>query len=416
MLFATSRRVLNRTQLATLLIALAILVTSFPLLAFGQAPEGKVGQKSNAAHAVSPIETALAFEPAGGQNERGELFTARGHGYAVGLGRDGAVVSFSAGDSGVAPGAISLGLTGSNPQVAIAAGARQAGVSNYIPSSDAKTWRLGVPRWGKVDYAQVYSGVDLSFYGNKQLLEYDFRISAGADPRSIRMTVGGAAGARLDGDGNLALRVAQSEGGEVRLLKPVAYQLSSKGDRQPVRSEYRLTASADGKSWQVGFALGSYDASRELVIDPVLSYGLIPAYVDYNVGGIAADSAGNTYVTGQNQGRGFYVSKYSPTGTLIFNTVVASGLVTCYPTGIVVDGSGNSYVVGTAGAGLPTTANAYQTVSPSSKTYYVVPFVAAIPASGAAPTYLSYVGGNQQLRLQHGDRGRLDEEHLYHGI
>ena len=191
--------------------------------------------------------------------------------------------------------------------------------------------------------------------------------------------------------GTWSLRVADSERGEVRL--PNTIPLSAAGERIPVSSEYRIAAAKDGKSWQVSFALGAYDASRELIIDPVLSYGLVPAYVDYTVGGIAVDSAGNSYETGQNQGRGFYVSKYGPTGTLIFNTVVASGVVTCYPTGIAIDASGGAYVVGSAGPGLPTTANAYQTVSPSSKTYYVVPFVAAFPASGAAPTYLSYVGG-----------------------
>ena len=76
-----------------------------------------------------------------------------------------------------------IGIAGGNPEAAVTPQARQAGVSNYIPSSNPKSWRLGVPRWGKVDYEQVYPGVDLSFYGNKQLLEYDFRLRAQADLR-----------------------------------------------------------------------------------------------------------------------------------------------------------------------------------------------------------------------------------------
>jgi len=393
MLPSAAPRPLNRTQLATLLIALAIVVASFPLFASGQSAEGKSSHKSAPANTVSPIETALAFEPVVDQARRGELYSAKGHGYAVTLRRDGAAVSFAAKDGRSAPGELSLGFSGSNPQADITPGERQAGVTNYVPSSDPKSWRLGVPRWGKVNYAQVYPGIDLSFYGNKQLLEYDFRLGAQANPEQIQMTIGGAEGARLDADGNLVLRVANSDGGDVRLLKPVAYQLSPAGDRIPVPSEYRIAAAQGGKSWQVGFTLGAYDASRELIIDPVLSYGLVAAYVDYTVGGIAVDSAGNSYETGQNQSRGFYVSKYSPTGSLIFNTIVASGIVTCYPTGIAIDGSGNAYVVGSAPPGLPTTANAYQTVSPSAKAFYVVPFVAVIPSTGAAPTYLSYLGG-----------------------
>jgi hypothetical protein len=383
--FAT-RRTLNRTQLATLLIALAILLTSFPLLAFGQ------GGKSSAVRGLSQVGSTLAFEPVAGDGSAG-LFTAKGHGYAVTLGSNGAVVSFAGAKGGSAPEPISLGWAGSKAQAEIHAESRQDGVSNYIPSSDPKSWRLAVPRWGKVDYAGVYPGVDLSFYGNKQLLEYDFRVHAQADPGLIRMAIGGAEDARLDADGNLVLRLAQGDGAEVHLLKPVAYQLSPSGEKIPVRSEYRLSASADGNGWQAGFALGAYDTSRELIIDPVLSYGLVPAFVDYTVSGVAADSTGNMYVTGQNQGRGFYVAKYGPTGTLIFNTVVASGTVSSYPTGIAIDASGDMYVVGEAEIGLPTTANAYQTVSPSAKSYYVAPFVAVIPASGAAPTYLSYLGG-----------------------
>ena len=393
MLNSATRLRLSRTQIATLCIALAIVFTSFPLLASGQSGGSQPGKKSVPPPSVAPIETALAFEPVANQTGRGELYSAKGHGYAVGLRRDGAVVSFSNGDGGAASQAISLAFAGSNPRTEMTPKSLQEGVSNYIPSSDPKTWRQGVPRWGRVDYAQLYPGVDASFYGNNQLLEYDLRLGAHADPRQIEMTVEGALGARLDNDGNLALRVAQGVGGEVRLLKPVAYQLSAAGERIPVSSEYTLAAAQDGKSWRVSFALGAYDASHELIIDPVLSYGLVAAYVDYTVGGIAVDSAGNSYETGQNQSRGFYVSKYGPTGALIFNTVVASGLVTCYPTGIAIDASGNAYVVGSAPPGLPTTANAYQTASPASKAYYVVPFIAVIPSTGAAPTYLSYLGG-----------------------
>jgi len=204
MSFASARHALNRTQFATLFIVCTIVLTSFPLFAFGQSGEGKEGHKDGALPAVSRIEAALAFEPAAGDARRGALYSAKGHGYSVALRRDGAVVSFGAQDGGNTQRAISLGLAGSNLRAKITTEAWQAGVSNYIPSSAPKSWRLGVPRWGRVDYAQVYPGVDLSFYGNKQLLEYDFRLHAGADSGQIQMTMGGAEGARLDADGRYA--------------------------------------------------------------------------------------------------------------------------------------------------------------------------------------------------------------------
>jgi hypothetical protein len=72
----------------------------------------------------------------------------------------------------------------------------------------------------------------------------------------------------------------------------VAYQEGPAG-RESVASRYVLFD--DGS---VGFELGSYDASRELVIDPVLSYATY-------LGGSGGEQiwnmdgpAGNVYVTG----------------------------------------------------------------------------------------------------------------------
>jgi hypothetical protein len=356
---------------------------------YAQAPEGK-----RPASKVSYLETPLAFEASSIRDERGSLFSAKGHGYAVDLREDGARIELPG-----LPGAkqsspareIALILMGSDPSAQVTAESRLPGVSNYVPSSEPSTWRLGVPGWARVNYHHVYPGVDLSFYGQKQLLEYDFRLQPKTDLKQIRLTISGVESASLDAQGDLHLKL---RGEEVRFLKPVSYQTSAAGDRVQVDSRYLLQApSADQKEWQVSFAVGPHDESRALVIDPVLSYGLQLAYVDYNIGAIAVDTVGNTYVTGQNQTRGFYVSKYTSAGALVFNDVIGSGLVTCYPTGIAIDSVGKAYVVGAAGAGLPTTANAYQTATPSSKTYYNAPFVAVIPAAGTAPTYLSYLGG-----------------------
>ena len=94
----------------------------------------------------------------------------------------------------------------------------------------------------------------------------------------------------LDGQGNLVLHTA---GGDVVEHAPVVYQEIG-GVRQPVSGQFVLEG--DG---QVGFAVGAYDHSQPLVIDPVLSYSTyLGGSGDDDGYGIAVDAAGNAYVTG----------------------------------------------------------------------------------------------------------------------
>ena len=104
---------------------------------------------------------------------------------------------------------------------------------------------------------------------------------------------------KTDDSGNL---VISSAAGDVLLHKPVAYQ-EQNGARQAVDARFVLKANN-----QVCFELGNYDRSRELVIDPSVTY----EYSTYLGGngndagyGIAFDSTGNAYVTGQTASTNF---------------------------------------------------------------------------------------------------------------
>ena len=77
------------------------------------------------------------------------------------------------------------------------------------------------------------------------------------------MAFTGAESATLDDQGNLVLQTA---GGPVVEQAPVLYQEVG-GVRQAVSGQFVLEGNG-----QVGFAVGSYDPSQPLVIDPILSY------------------------------------------------------------------------------------------------------------------------------------------------
>jgi hypothetical protein len=132
--------------------------------------------------------------------------------------------------------------------------------------------------------------VSLVYYGNQGQLEYDFVLAPGADPNAIVLDFAGADQIAVDDEGNLVLRLA---GGQVRQRRPVIYQ-EVDGVRQEVSGAYVLTG-----EHRVGFQIGNYDATRPLVIDPVLVYSTYLGGGDGEAGGsIAVDGAGNAYVTG----------------------------------------------------------------------------------------------------------------------
>ena len=71
--------------------------------------------------------------------------------------------------------------------------------------------------------------------------------------------------------------------------------------RQEVAGRYVLRGRRE-----VGFAVGEYDAGRELVIDPVLTYATYLGGGGLDIGnGIAVDNSGNVYVTGRTDSTDF---------------------------------------------------------------------------------------------------------------
>jgi hypothetical protein len=234
-----------------------------------------------------------------------------------------------------------LGLVGGDPTAPAMGLDPLITKSNYLMGSDPRGWITNVPNFGKVEYQDVYPGIDLLYHGNQGQLEYDFAVAPGADPGAIRLAIRGAESVWLDGQGDLVLHTG---GGDVIEQAPVAYQLVN-GTRQVVASRFVL----EGDN-QVGFQLGAYDPRRPLVIDPTLTYSSYLGGIGY---GVALDSSGNAYLAGS----GGFVGKLNATGTaLIYATYLGSST----NLGIVLDSTGDAYVMGYAGTpgSFPTTANA----------------------------------------------------------
>lgn len=269
---------------------------------------------------------------------------------------------------------------------------------NYFIGRDPSKWRRNIPTFGKVRYRNVYPGIDLVYYGNNRKLEYDFVLAAGADPSRIQFEVKGSDSLNVDANGNLLL----TKGGTKLLLQtPVVYQQSN-GMQKRVSGSYVLRGST-----HVGFNVGAYDATKPLVIDPVLVYSTyLGGSADDFATGVAVDSAGEAYLVGitdspdfpagqlgENGGGGqftMFLTKVASDGSsLLWLDYFGSATGNNAPSAIALDSTGNAYVTGDVEASDFPAVNAYQSALAGSQDA----FLTAFSADGASIQYSTYLGG-----------------------
>ncbi|MBI1765134.1 MAG: SBBP repeat-containing protein [Acidobacteria bacterium] len=361
------RRFSPRLQIQLISLSLTgLLLSGFtPLPRLGAAPVHKPAAALSSARQLEARrdyrELPLGFEPNQGQTAEQVKFMARGEGCAIFLTADEAVLSWRRATTANAPAnresdVVRMKVVGANPQATVSGQAPQPGKSNYLSGNDRNKWRTDIPNYGRVQYDEIYPGIDLVYYGQQRQLEYDFIVAPGADAGRIALAFAGAETLKLDGNGDLVLQTA---GGELRQHAPVIYQETAAG-RQFVKGGYRLTSEK-----QVEFTLAAYDHSLPLVIDPVFGYATYLGGVGAeSVAAVAVDGEGNLYLTGDTNGSAFpgtnvfsgagaaaFVTKLDPGGSSVIYTTLLEGQNNDLGTGIAVDEAGNAYVAGTTFSG-----------------------------------------------------------------
>ncbi len=295
-------------------------------------------------------------------------------------------------------------FVGASPEANASGMHPQPGRYNFFMGNDPSRWAADVPLFSHTRINAIYPGVDaLLFYDNGSP-RYDLLLAAGADPSRIRIRYDGARTIRVTSSGELAIATSL---GELTQQKLFAYQ--EIGGRQvPVACSFAVHDNAT-----VGFALGSYDKSRPLVIDPVLYSTLLGGSGDENALAMALDAQQNVYVTGYANApnpnaetfptttgaydlvhRGnsdVFVSKLNPTlGALLYSTFIGGN---GFDDGrsIAINGSGEAYVCGYTGSdNFPTTVGAYDR-SYNGGSHDI--FVTKLSASGSDLEYSTFIGG-----------------------
>ncbi|MEO7652932.1 MAG: SBBP repeat-containing protein, partial [Bryobacteraceae bacterium] len=273
------------------------------------------------------------------------------------------------------------------------------GETNFLVGRDPSRWKSGIPHYSRIVYRAIYRGIDMIYGSGERSLKTEFLVSPGSDPGCIQLRYSGVKSIRVDHDGSLVFDTGSFE---LREKAPELYQMID-GMRVPVEGHFRLTNAVT-----VGFAVGGYDRTAPLIIDPLLSYstylggsGSDKAY------GIAVDGNRNAYLAGYtdsydfpvtpsatqaNSGGGVdaFVLKLDPAGTSIVYSTFLGGSGDDRAFSIAVDAAGSAYVTGWTGSGNFPIVSAAQSILAGGRDA----FVAKLNPAGTSLVYSTYLGGS----------------------
>lgn len=278
------------------------------------------------------------------------------------------------------------------------------------------------PLFGTVLVKDVYRGTDVLYRLSSEGLEFDLLVQPGSDPSTVAVEVDAPGPLSITQDGDLRIATGRAE--PIVQRRPIAFQLED-GERQPIDARYSID-----RAGRVRFIVGTYDRSRPLIIDPVLSYATVldGSHADY-VQGVCVDASRNVYVTGYTNSTDFptspgalyrsnqatsdwysegspdaFVAKFDERGNRVFSTYLG-GKRDDVGKAITVDESGNVYVAGETGPGrrqgwgdaglaFPFTPGAYKNIYPADTGSAPDLFIAKLNPTGSALLFAAHVAGS----------------------
>ena len=353
------------------------------------------------AGSFQPLNIPLRFEPNVGQSPSFALFSAKTKGFSVLAGQSGLRFADTSGAT------LEMRFYGARIPSSVTGQDLQPSFSNYFIGSDPSAWRRKILNFGSVLYKDLYPGVHLKLHQqNSAQLEYDFLVDPGADPASVQLEFAGALKLEIDKTGDL---IVHTRRGLLRHQKPKLYQGSKQIDGRFVKR----TAN------RVGFLAGSYDKSKQLVIDPVVLYSTyIGANLDDQLNAMVVNPDGTVIVAGATKSTNFprnsgatittdaggsfdtILFKLNASGTNVVFSSVIGGNRDDIAQALAVDSIGNIYVAGTTSStDLPVSANAFQKTnaggfSASDPIFRGDAFLIKLDPTGTSLMFATYLGGS----------------------
>jgi hypothetical protein len=275
-----------------------------------------------------------------------------------------------------------------NPATTLAARESLPTRINDFRGSDPSNWSTNLPTYAAVHYQELYPGVELRYEGIDGSLKSTFTVAPGADPSRIQWQYSGAAAVAVD-DATGDLLVTLPDQTQVVEKAPIAWQQIN-GRRISVPVAYTLTNGGSVAS----FALGNYNPSLPLIIDPTIVYETTLDLGGFDRGhDIAIDAAGNAFVLGRvyDTNNDVLIAKLSPNGTLLYATYLRGSKLD-YGGGIALDDAGGVYIAGLTDSDDFPILNAVQAVK-NGVTRDA--FITKLAAADGSLMFSTYFGGSR---------------------
>lgn len=268
-------------------------------------------------------------------------------------------------------------------------------VTNYLKGNDPNKWVRGARNFREVIFEDVWEGVDIKYYFTEMGLKYDIMLEPGTDVKTIQFNIQGHEGIALEDE--LRIRIED----DVELIDGDLFVYY--GDRGRESIGCSLVSRSDG---MIGFELSDHDASRPIVIDPLVYSAHIGGGSSDECYDIVSDAVGNVYITGGTWSSDFpatsgahdssyvsdvFITKLSAGGDSIIASTFVGGGSWDMGYGIDIDSSTNVYVTGrTNSHDFPVTSGCFQ----NGKRLDADVFVIKLTRNIHSVMYGTYVGGD----------------------
>jgi len=270
-------------------------------------------------------------------------------------------------------------------------------VHNYVGPESA--WAIDLPTYGRLAWEQIYPGVDMVAEPVRGGIAYRFVLSPGAKLSDVVMRWDGATSVKSADD---ARGVDVETGIGVLRVRGLRAFVAEGHQRTELVARHVVRGTA------VALEVPGWDGLRPLVVDPTIEWSsYLGGSGTEGASGIAVDTSGNAFVTGETRSTDFpttggfdttttgvwfdaFVTKLSGSGALLWSSYLG-GAAGDYGQGVATDSSGNTFVTGfTRSTDFPTTGGFDTTFGGGSSDEDA--FVTKVSGSGAL-LWSSFLGG-----------------------
>lgn len=275
---------------------------------------------------------------------------------------------------------------------------------HYFVGNDKTGWKTGISTYKGIRYKGIYKGIDLQVFGNGKDIEYEFIVHAGGNPGDIRLSYEGIKGLAVNGAGELVISTPFGDLRESRpyvyqQIEEVE-EVEGRFEIQPTAGQAQAGRFSYG--FQIAGYNPSYPLVIDPTLS--YSTYLGGSGEDYGLA-TAIDASGNVYITGTTHSSDFpvlnpyqgaiaddydvFITKLSASGNALLYSTYLGGTGFDRAYGIAVDTSGSVYLTGeTYSSDFPTQNPRQGGLAGSNDA-----FIARLSASGNSLTYATYLGG-----------------------